>query len=170
MASEAADRAAAVAELRRRVDKVPVAMVTTIAADRILHARPMLVVAIGDEATLTFLTHLSSVKVEDVGRDPRTNASFVDERGTCYVSVGGTASAVHDPARMRELWNPSYRAWFPGGAEDPDGAIFTVEIERIDYWDVPASRMIRLWGAVKALATGTVAESGERDTIDLARR
>jgi hypothetical protein len=67
---------------------------------------------------------------------------------------------------MRQLWNPTYRAWFPGGADDPDSAIFTVHIERVEYWDVPSSRLVRLWGVVKALATGEVAESGDYKKIE----
>ena len=93
------------------------------------------------------------------------NASFVSAKGDCYVSVGGRAIITHDPARMHALWNPTYRAWFPGGPDDPDSAIFTVHIDRVDYWDVSSSRFVRLWGVVKAVATGEVAESGTRETI-----
>jgi len=163
----AENRAKAAAELRRRIEGIPVAMVTTIAPDGVLHCRPMLVERVDDAATIVFLTHLSSSKVDDVRRDARVNASFVSERGDCYVSVGGTATVVHDEASFHALWHPTYRAWFPGGPDDPDSAIFTLEIERIDSWDVASSRMVRLWGVVKALATGEVVESGEHERIDL---
>jgi general stress protein 26 len=165
-----ADRAVAVAELRVRIAGIPAAMVTTIAPDGVLHARPMLVERLNDDATLVFLTHLSSTKVADVRRDARVNASFVGSRGDVYVSVGGTADVVHDEERFRAMWNPTYRAWFPGGPDDPDSAIFTVTIERIDDWDVPRSRMMRLWGVVKALATGEVAESGDYHRVDVRDR
>jgi len=36
----------------------------------------------------------------------------------------------------------------------------------VDYWDVPTSRLVRLWGVVRAVATGQVAESGDRVTIE----
>jgi general stress protein 26 len=164
-----ADRAAAIAELRRRIEGIPVAMVTTIAADGVLHARPMLLERLEDDVTLVFLTHLSSSKVADLMQDGRANAAFVSGAGDCYVSVGGRAHAVHDEARFRALWNPTYRAWFPGGPDDPDSAIFSIAVERIDYWDVSRSRMVRLWGAVKALATGEVAESGDYHRVDVRR-
>jgi general stress protein 26 len=163
----AADLARAVAELQRRIAGIPVAMVTTVAPDGILHSRPMLVERLEADATLIFLTHLSSTKVDEVGRDPRVNAAFVSEAGDCYVSIGGEARAVHDEARFRAMWNPTYRAWFPGGPGDPDSAIFTVDIQRVDYWDVSSSKMVRLWGVVKALATGRVSESGEHRTLTI---
>jgi len=164
MAAETA-RGRAVAELGRRIDGIPVAMVTTIAPDDLLRCRPMLLERLQPDATLVFLTHLSSQKADDVRRDPRVNVAFIGEKGDRYVSIGGTATIAHDLARFHTLWNPTYRAWFPGGPDDPDGAIFTVAIERVDYWDVPTSRLVRLWGVVRALATGQVAESGDRVTI-----
>jgi general stress protein 26 len=162
----AADRARALAELRRRIDGIPVAMVTTIAPDDVLRCRPMLLERLEPDATLIFLTHLSSHKVDDVDHDPRVNVAFVSEKGDRYVSVGGTATIVRDDARFRALWHATYRAWFPGGPDDPDSAIFTVQIRRVDYWDVPTSRLVRLWGVAKALTTGEVAESGEHETIE----
>jgi general stress protein 26 len=165
-AHAAHDRARAVADLRQRIDGIPVAMVTTIAPDDVLRSRPMLLERLEPDATLIFLTHLSSQKVGDVHHDPRVNVAFVSEKGDRYVSVGGTGTVVHDEARFRALWNPTYRAWFPNGPDDPDSAIFTVRILRVDYWDVPTSRLVRLWGVAKALATGQVAESGDHETIE----
>jgi len=159
------DRGRAIAELQRLIDGIPVAMVTTVATDAALHARPMLLVRLEADASLVFLTHVSSQKTTDVRRDPRVNITFVSDKGDRYVSVSGRANITHDAARMRELWNPTYRAWFPHGTDDPDSAVFTVAIDRVDYWDVPTSRLVRLWGVVRAVATGQVAEAGEHDTI-----
>jgi len=141
-------------------------MVATIAADDVFRSRPMLVERLQPDATLLFLTHLSSQKTDEVGRDPRVNVTFVSSAGDRYVSVSGTATIARDPQRMRELWNPTYRAWFPNGPDDPDGALLTVAIHRVEYWDVPSSRIVRLWSVVRALATGEVAEAGEHRTIE----
>ena len=161
------DRATALAELARLIDGISIAMVTTRADDDLLGCRPMLLEKLEMDGSLTFLTHLSSEKVHEVSRDPRVNVAFVGSKGDRYVSVSGVATATHDPERMHALWNPTYRAWFPAGADDPDSAIFTVRIERIEYWDVPTSRLVRVWCAVKAMATGQVVEAGEHHTLKL---
>jgi general stress protein 26 len=161
------DRADALAELGRLVDGISVAMVTTIAAGGELRCRPMLVERLEPDGTFVFLTHLSSRKADEISHDPRVNVAFVGDKGDRYVSVSGRGAITHDPERMRALWNVTYRAWFPDGPGDADSAILTVHIERVEYWDVPSSRMVRLWGAVKALATGQVVEAGERKTITL---
>jgi general stress protein 26 len=161
------DRDAALAELARLIDGIPVAMVTSRADDDMLGSRPMLLERLDPAGSLTFLTHLSSQKVHEVQRDPRVNVAFVSDKGDRYVSVSGTASVVHDPARMQALWKMTYRAWFPGGPDDPDSAIFIVPVGRIEYWDVPTNRLVRVWCAVKALATGQVVEAGDHQTRDL---
>ena len=155
------DREKALAELARLIEGISVAMLTTRTGDGMLGSRPMHLEKLEPDGTLTFLTHLSSDKVHEIARDPKVNVAFVSSKGDHYVSVAGTATATHDPARMRALWKPTYRAWFPGGPDDPDGAILTVRIERIESWDVPTSRLVRVWSAVKALATGQVVEAGE---------
>jgi general stress protein 26 len=162
------ERDTALAELARLIEGIPVAMVTTRSDDDRLGSRPMLLEKLEPGGALTFLTHLSSQKVHEIARDPRVNVSFVSDSGDRYVSVSGTATATHDPARMHALWNVTYRAWFPQGPDDPDSAILTVRIERIEYWDVPTSRLVRLWCAAKALATGQVVEAGDHQRRDLA--
>jgi general stress protein 26 len=160
------ERERAVAELRRLIDGLPIAMVTTIAEDTALRCRPMRLERLESDATLLFLTHLSSHKTDEVRRDSRVNVAFQSDNGDRYVSVSGRATVSHDVDRMRDLWNPTYRAWFPHGVEDPDSAIFTDRIDRVEYWDVPSSRLMRLWGVVKALTTGQVAESGDYDRLE----
>jgi general stress protein 26 len=142
-------------------------MVTIRSDDDRLGSRPMLLERLESNGSLTFLTHLSSDKVREIARDPQVNVAFVSDKGDRYVSVSGVATAIRDPERMKVLWKPTYRAWFPGGPDDPDGAIFSVRIEVIDSWDVPTSRLVRVWCAVKALATGQVVEAGEHRTTDL---
>jgi general stress protein 26 len=161
------DHATALAELARLIEGIPVAMVTTRSDDGMLGSRPMLLERMEADGSLTFLTHVSSRKVHEIAQDARVNVAFVSDKGDRYVSVSGSAEATHDPPRMHALWKPTYRAWFPGGPDDPDSAILTVRIERIEYWDVPTSRLVRAWCAVKALATGQVVEAGEHQSRDL---
>jgi len=163
---DASARGRALAELARLVDGITVVMVTTVAADGVLRSRPLLLERLQPDGSLTFLTHLSSQKVAELAGDARVNVAFVGAKGDRYVSVSGTGTIVHDPVRMHEMWNPTYRAWFPKGPDDPDSAILTVTIDRVEYWDVPSSRLVRLWGVARAIATGEVAEAGDHEQIE----
>jgi general stress protein 26 len=153
-------------ELARLIDGIGVVMLTTVAPDGALRSRPLLLERLEPDGSLVFLTHLSSQKVAELSHDARVNVAFVGDKGDRYVSVSGTGTITHDAARMHEIWNPTYRAWFPNGPDDPDSAILAVTIDRVEYWDVPSSRLVRLWGVVRAVATGQVAEAGEHRTIE----
>src|SRR4051794_14749859 len=125
-----------IAQLGRMISGLSVATVTTVAGDS-LRSRPMLLVKMERDGTLLFLTHLSSHKAQEIDRDERVNVSFAAPAGDRYVSVSGRGSIVHDAHRIRAMWNPTYRAWFPDGSRDADAAILSVRADRIECWDVP---------------------------------
>jgi general stress protein 26 len=158
------DRAAA--ELQRLIDGISVAMVTTLADDDLFRSRPMLLERVEPDGSLVFLTHLSSHKAHELARDPRVGVTFVGDTGDRYVSIAGTGSITRDTQKVRELWNPTYRAWFPNGVDDADVGILCVQIDRVEYWDVSSSRLVRLWGVLRAVASGRPAEAGEHRTIE----
>ena len=56
---------------------------------------------------------------------------------------------------IARLWNPTYRAWFPDGIDDPDLTVVRVDVDRADYWETATSRVVRLVEAVTAMVTGT---------------
>jgi general stress protein 26 len=154
-----------VAEFARLIEGISVAMVTTHSAEGGLNSRPMLLERLEPDATLIFLTHLSSRKVHEAESDPRVSVTFVAAKGDRYVAAFGRGAAVVDREEIRSLWNPTYRAWFPRGLKDPDIAMLKVAVERVEYWDVPRSRLVRLWGVVRALVTRRPAEAGDHGTI-----
>lgn len=150
--------------LQELIHGIHVAMLTTVEADGSLHSRPMAALhdsqggeggaAARVDGELWFFTGAGSVKAEEVARDGRVNVSFADPGDGRFVSVSGSARVVHDRARAERLWTPAVKAWFPRGLDDPDLALLRVEVERAEFWDAPAGRMVQLAGMLKAIATG----------------
>jgi general stress protein 26 len=161
------ERRRAFAELGRLLDGIPVVMVTSVGADNFLRSRPMLLERLDDAGRLLFLTHLSSYKVREIEHHARVNVAFVGSNPERYVSISGRGTVTRDEARIHALWNPTYQAWFPAGPDDRDVAVLSVQIERVEYWDVPSSRLVRLWGVARALVTRQAAEAGEHRTFVL---
>ena len=71
----------------------------------------------------------------------------------CYLVATDTAAAMRDPKLIRQLWRPTYRAWFPDGKNDHEAIAICVSVRRVDYWEPPLSRLIRVAQAVKAVIT-----------------
>jgi general stress protein 26 len=155
-------------KIRDLIKDIRFAMLTTIDTDGSLRSRPMATQETEFDGDLWFFTPAGSPKVDEVERDERVNVSYAAPDDNRYVSISGTAQLVRDRAKMKELWNPVLKAWFPEGLGDPDLALLRVRVEKAEYWDSPSSKMVQLAGFVKAIATGKRADDiGENEKIDL---
>jgi general stress protein 26 len=143
------------------------AMLTTADADGSMHSRPMATQQVEFDGDLWFFTGRSTHKVADIGREHHVNVSYASPDDMKYVSVSGRATLIDDRAKMAELWNPAYKAWFPDGLDDPDLALLKVEVDRAEYWDSPGNPVVRLVGFVKAMIGGGSESLGENKKIDL---
>ena len=122
-----------------------------------LHSRPM-TTQNGDNdrgAVLWFFMSRKSDPVADLQAAPEVNVAYADPGRDAYVSVSGTARVVEDDARKQALFNTFAKAWFPGGASDPDLALVAVVIAHADYWDVKTNKAVQLFKMAKAALTGT---------------
>ena len=99
--------------------------------------------------------------------DPRVNVAYSNPDDNTYVSVFGRGEMSKDKAKMEELWSPILKAWFPEGLDDPHLALLKINIEEVEYWDSPNSKLVQLAGFVKAMVTGQQAEGGEYGKIKL---
>src|SRR5579872_7457652 len=93
---------------------IHVAMITTVAPDGSLHSRPMANPNHGFYGELWFFTALHSPKSEEVSRHSQVNVAFAEPKSARYVSISGAGTIVQDAEKVRELWNPLLKAWFPG--------------------------------------------------------
>ena len=141
--------------LREQIKDIQIAMLTTVDEDGSLRSRPMGTLdAEKFDGDLWFFTSASEPKVDEVRRDHQVNVSYADAGSNNYVSVSGVASIVHDRAKMKELWNPIMKAWFPEGLETPDIALMRIKVTKAEYWDYASSKLVQLVGFVKAVVTG----------------
>jgi general stress protein 26 len=145
------------------VKDVRIAMMTTVAKDGAMSSRPMAVQNAPFDGTLWFLTRSNSGKVEDVEQDQHVTLTFAEPKDSKYIAVKGTASVSQDRNKIKELWNPLYKAWFPGGENDPQISVIRVDVIEADYWEASNNKLIVLLKyAAAALTKGKmpVGESG----------
>jgi general stress protein 26 len=143
-------------KLWKMIKDIRFAMFTTRHGNGHLHARPMTTQnrELGADPSLWFFMSKKGDPVDDLEREPMVGVVYADPSSDTYVSVSGTATAVDDIARKRELWNKFAEAWFPGGATDPDLALVQVRILHANYWDVKESKLVQLYAMGKAALTG----------------
>lgn len=132
-------------------------MFTTIGEDGNLYSRPMATLEIDErkfDGRIWFFTDIHSPKVSNLSNDQHVNLAYARPDDQKYVSVAGSAEIVNDRAKMKELWTPAMKAWFPEGIDDPNIGLICVNVESAELWDSPPSKVVQLVGMAKAIATG----------------
>lgn len=151
-----------VAELVR---EIKFAMMTTEEEGGALRSRPMSTMQMDADGNLWFFTALSSSKIDEATQHRQVNLSYARIDKQDYLSVSGTARIVRDKDKMKDLWTPWIKPWFPNGLDDPDLVLMKVRIQEAEYWDAPGNSVKRLYGLVKGAMTGNTDALGENRKI-----
>jgi general stress protein 26 len=132
-----------------------------------LSGRPMGITKIEDDGTMWFFAKMSSPKVDEIEENMNISLSIMSESKNIYLMVNGTARLSYDYAKMKELWNPMMKIWFPLGIDDPEVLLIKVTPTEASYWDNSASKMVVAFNMMKALVTGREYDEGEHGRIAL---
>jgi general stress protein 26 len=149
--------------IRQLLQRGDVAMLVTTDNRGTYAGRPMLPLWLHNDPHIYFLTHQDSRKVTQIAERPQVVLTILS--ADRYFVVLGSASASRDPELIRRLWHPSYRAWFPAGKDDREATALRVAIDRVNYWEPPRSRFLRLFQAIKAVVGRRAVETPMK-TID----
>jgi general stress protein 26 len=157
------------AEGKQKIDKlihdIRICMMTTAAGDGSFDSRPMATQRTEFDGTVWFLTRRESQKVSEIETDAHVTLLYANPSDNSYVAAKGRASVSQDRAKIHELWNPMYKAWFPAGEEDPAITVLKVEITEAQYWEASSSKLVMGLKYVAAAVTGGAVEVGERGKV-----
>jgi len=143
------------------VKGIHIAMMTTEAIDGTMSSRPMAVQDKPFDGTLWFLTRSTSEKIGEIEQDRHVLLTFAEPSDSKYLALKGRASASQDRTKIKELWNPMYKAWFPKGEDDPEIAVLKVTVTDGDYWEATSGKIVMMAKYAFAAATGGKVEVGE---------
>ncbi len=154
-------------ELAGKVKSVKVAMFITRSLDGEIHSRPMQTLQIKDDGVVWFMTWKDSSIAKEIAENPIINLSYTDPGSDLFVSVNGVASLTVEPMKIGELWSDMFRAYFPGGKDDPSITLIRVDPTRAEYWDAPDSIVSQLIMVAKATLAGNPYKVGENKKVEL---
>lgn len=154
-------------KLREMIKDIDLCMLTTVDESDDLHSRPMSLNGdVDEQGNLWFFTSSNSHKASEIERTPNVNVSFIDTDQQHYVSISGDAELVQDKQKIKELWKPVLKAWFPDGPDQPDIALLKVKVKKAEYWDTPSSTIAQAISFVSAIVTGKQVEMGENKKLE----
>ena len=155
------------------IEELEVAMFTTRRTDGRLVSRPMANQKRAAGADLWFVTTRGSEKLEEIAHDPQVNLAYYKDRTREWVSVSGRARAVEDRAKIHELYQPDWRAWFgdeggekDGTPDDPRMVLIGVDVEQAMFLQLNKPQAVVLFEVVKGMVTGKAPQLGEPQTVE----
>ncbi len=149
------------------IKDIRICMMTTAASDGSFDSRPMATQKTEFDGTVWFLTRQESGKVHEIENDAHVSLLYADPSNKDYVSAKGRAQISEDRAKIHELWNPMFKAWFPEGEDDPSIAVLKVTVTEAQYWEASSSKLVRGIKYLAASATGGKVDLGETGTVKL---
>jgi general stress protein 26 len=158
----------AFAKVRELLPKFGSAMMITHATSGEVHARPLALQ--GDLSTfggvLWFFTDARSRKIEESADGRPVSLTCQSDDHSVYLHLAGSVTVVRDLAKMRELYSPVIKTWFPDGLDDPYLTLIKFEASYGAYWESPGM-IERMAVFVKAAATGKPGGGGETGELRL---
>lgn len=127
--------------------------------------RPMATADVDNDGVLWFFTNDYSKKVKEIAWDNKVCLTFSAKAENAFIVINGIASISTDQVKMKELWKPVLKAWFPEGLDDPRIALLKVEPSRAEYWEGNSSKIVSAFNALKSMITGKESERGEHGRI-----
>jgi general stress protein 26 len=149
------------------VKGIKYAMLTTRSSEGHLRSRPMYTQDADFEGEIWFFTDGSSGKVDEINQYPDVNVAYSKPESNTFLSVTGRAEVVKDQQKIHEYWNPSLKAFFPDGPDDPDLVLLRIAVEEAEYWTGERNPVLRLANFAKALVTQNPDHLGEQGRIEV---
>jgi general stress protein 26 len=160
------------AELYELIEDMEIALMTTRRPDGRLVTRPMATQARGTFADLWFVTNVETDKIDELESDPNVSLGYYDNGTKEWVSVSGTARIIQDREKIRELYQPDWKAWFgdeggerDGGPDDPRLALIFVDAHTVHYMKSEHSRARVLFEIARGMLTGEAPDIGRQEEL-----
>jgi len=158
----------AIAKVRKLLPSFTAALfVTGVASGGELHSRPLALQ--GDPSvfggTLWFFADDRSPKVYELAVNTKVALFFQNDEATHYLQLDGTASLARDKSKMRELYTPIVKTWFPDGLDDPHLTLIRFDATGGAFWESPGGAWQVAAAFATSLVTGKPGKSGQSGTL-----
>ncbi len=157
----------ALGKLKELVESVHICMYCSMEHGSDMASRPMGTAKVDDDGSIWFFTTDHSGAAENAEHAEEVCLNYAHVTKNTYLCVMGNPELVFDKAKMKELWSPILKTWFPQGLDTPDIALVKVTPRSAHYWDSDASRLRLLFSFIKAQVSGKRPDGDEGEEGEL---
>lgn len=116
--------------------------------------RPMSTQEVDEYGNLWFLSGRESHKNRQIEQDSYVQLLYKVNAHEGFATVYGRAGISYNKEKIKELWRPLHKAWFPGGEDDPSITVIKVIPEDGYYWDTKHGGLVAFAKVVASAITG----------------
>jgi len=148
------------AKYKRVIQKIKTGMmVTRYQTD--IKARPMATIKVDDNGDLWFFTNEFSEKARETAGGNEVVITYSHPTSNDYIVVNGIATVITDKEKIKELWQPVIRMWFPRGLNDTKLCLLKVEPLEVEYWSGSTNRFLVFFKTISAMFSADIYKLGE---------
>jgi general stress protein 26 len=157
-------------DLWEMIKDIKFAMLTHRHPDGTLHAHPLTTQnrSLKPGEPLYFFVSKQTEVGQRLRADGNVCLSYADLKEDRWISISGQAAISEDMDTKKKLFNALAKAWFPGGAEDPDLELVEVRLVNAEYWNIKENKVTQLLKMATAAVTGNKPEMGEHRELNVA--
>ena len=150
-------------DLWKLIKDIKFCMLTHRHLDGSLHAHPLTTQnrSLKPGEPLYFFVSKATELGQRLQADGSVCVTYADQKEDVWISISGQARISIDMDTKKSLFNALAKAWFPGGAEDPDLELVEVQIKEAEYWNVKEGKTTQLLKLATAAVTGKQPDMGE---------
>jgi general stress protein 26 len=137
-----------------------------------IHTRPMWLQGKPEDfdGTLWFFADNQSHKMGEVTGGRLVSLIFQSDNDSAYLQLIGVCHQIDDHARMKELYTPLIKTWFPKGLDDPRLTLLRFDASHGHFWDSPGGMLQVLAAFTKSIVTGDSGRGGESGDLSLSKK
>ena len=132
-----------------------------------LRGRPMATAKVDEDGSIWFFTNEYSGKVEEISHRGEILLSYASPSKNSYVVLSAKATLSDDKIKIKELWSPLMKAWFPEGLNDPKILLVKADPEEVEYWDSSANKIVVLFNMLKAAVNRNGYHEGQHGKLSV---
>ncbi|WP_111672569.1 pyridoxamine 5'-phosphate oxidase family protein [Algoriphagus litoralis] len=126
----------AVEKIRSLIDKSGSCFFVTQAQLNGSHkSRPMAVQKTDEAGNVWFLSAKDSMKNMELEQNKNVTLYFQGSSYSDFLELNGHAVLSYDKEKIKELWDPTVKAWFTEGIDDPRISVIQFIPDSGYYWD-----------------------------------
>ena len=154
-------------KFKELINEIKTCILITKSAGGQLRGRPMATAKVEEDGTIWFFTNEYSGQAEEISHQHEILLSYASPSKNSYVVLSAKAVLSDDKKKIKELWNPILKAWFPEGLNDPKILLVKADPEEAEYWDSSANKIVILFNKLKAAVTGKQYDEGDHGKLSV---